>query len=369
MHQYPTSSLPAGRLRACSLILAAIATAPAVAQPVQVTLGHKPLCEPSAAMVIDCPDRSGHCLLVGDNEVRQSLFLFDLTGSGVDSTSQRSLPLEFHENDDLSDIEALASLANGGVAIFASHGRSADCDAKKNRRRFGVIEASSTAPVAVAVTRSKRIDCVSLFGSSTPDEALIKSVCAAITQAEQAADAVFSKGGGTPQCNETHAYNAEGAVNLSDTAAADLWIGLRSPLLPVHPADSGRRNLAVLMHMRGLGAYSFDRIAVLDMDGRGIRDLAYADGWVWVIAGPPEDQTEGAEQPFELRRFSPDALKAGTTIVPEVIHSNLPPSSEGLAIFKHQAIVLVDGDTGDDDASSACGRDAKVVMIPLVHEP
>lgn len=343
------------------------ATAPAVAQPVLVTLGHKPLCEPSAAMVIDCPDKSGHCLLVGDNEVRQSLFLFDLADSGIKFTSERSLPLALGEDQEFSDIEALAPLAGGGVSVFASHGRNLDCDAKKNRRRFGIIAGLTPQPVPVTVTQSKRIDCVSLFASSRADDALIKPVCAAITQAEQAADAVVENGGGKQQCNETHAYNAEGAANLSDAAAADLWIGLRSPLLPVHPTDNGRRNLAVLMHMQGVGAYSFDRIAVLDMDGRGVRDLAYADGWVWVIAGPPEDQAEGAEQPFELRRFSPDALTAGTTIVPEVVHGDLPPSSEGLAIFNHQAIILVDGDKGDDNQSSACRRAAKVVIIPLAR--
>ncbi|WP_295622416.1 hypothetical protein [uncultured Lamprocystis sp.] len=368
MHPFVCSAVKTRRIKILSLILVAVMTPPAIAQPLATqTLGHKPLCEPSAALIIDCPDKHGRCLLVGDNEIREALLLFDVTGSGVDPNSQR--PLALDDATELSDIEALASLPNSGIGVFASHGRNSDCEAKKNRRRFGVIDTLTTTPVAVTVTESKRIDCAGLFGSSTPDEALIKSVCAAITEAEQAADAVVAKAGGKPQCNETHAYNAEGAVNFSDTAAADLWIGLRSPLLPVHPTDNGRRNLAVLMHMQGVGAYSFDRIAILDMGGRGIRDLAYGDGWVWVIAGPPEDQAEGSEQPFELRRFSPDALKAGTTIVPEVINRNLPPSSEGLAIFNHQAIVLVDGDAGDDDASSACGRDAKVVMIPLAHEP
>jgi hypothetical protein len=351
-------------------ILATVAMAPTVAQPLEVqTLGHKPLCEPSAALIIDCPDKSGSCLLVGDNEIRDSLFLFDVTGSGIDPTTQRSMPLALDNNHELSDIEALASLHGGGVGVFASHSRNADCDTKKNRRRFGVIDGLTQQPVAVAVTQSKKIDCERLFGSSTPNDALINSVCAAITGAEAAADAVFAKAGGRAQCNQTHDYNAEGAVNLSNTATADLWVGLRSPLLPAHPTDIGRRNLAVLMHMQGLSAYSFDRIAVLDMDGRGVRDLAYADGWVWVIAGPPEDQADGTAQPFELRRFSPDALNAGTTIVPEVIHRDLPHSSEGLGIFNHHAIVVVDGDKGDDNKASRCARDAKVVTIPLAHQP
>ncbi|WP_295434973.1 hypothetical protein [uncultured Thiodictyon sp.] len=366
MHSFCSSAAITWRLSTLSLILAAGVNPPAVAQTLAAqTLGHQPLCEASAAMIIDCPDKSGRCLLVGDNEVRQSLFLFDLTDSGIDSTSQR--PLALNPADELSDIEALASLANGGVGVFASHGRNADCEAKKNRRRFGVIDSLTAAPVAVTVTQSKGIDCSGLFGSPTPDEPLIKSVCAAITQAERAAE-VLPKGSGKTQCNGVHAYNAEGAVNVSETDTANLWIGVRSPLLPVHPTDKNRKDLAVLMHMKGLDAYSFDRVAVLDMDGRGVRDLAYADGWVWVIAGPPEDQADGAQQPFELRRFLPDALNAGTTIVPEVIHRDLPPSSEGLAIFKHQAIVVVDGGKNNNVGASTCGRDAKYVILSLPQQ-
>jgi hypothetical protein len=342
--------------------LLAIIAASAVAQPLKgQTLGHKPLCEASAVAVIDCPDGAGRCLLVGDNEVRTSLFLFNILTHGIDSADPQPLPLTVGEDTELSDIEALARLDQGGVVVFASHGRNAECEAKDNRRRFGIIGKPGVAQTAIKVTESGVIGCAALFGDPAPTNPLVRAACAEIDRAEAAADAVAKD---RERCKQVNAFNAEGAVNVAAGAAPDLWIGLRSPLLSAHPTLTSRRDLAMLMHLKGLDAYAFDRVTVLDLGGRGIRDLAFADGWVWVIAGPPEDQKGGTAEPFQLRRFRADALDADAIIESELVRDDLPSSAEGLAIFDGQALVVIDGDKGDKKAKD-CAVPAGFVILPL----
>jgi len=354
----------AGR-RAAVVFQALLAIIPASAvaqQPLKgQTLGHKPLCEASAAAVIDCPDGAGRCLLVGDNEVRTSLFLFKILNHGIDSADPLPLPLTVGEDTELSDIEALARLDQGGVVVFASHGRNAECEAKDNRRRFGIIGKPGVAQTAIKVTASGVIGCAALFGDPAPTSPLVRAACAEIDRVEAAADAVAKD---RKRCKQVDAFNAEGAVNVSTVAAPDLWIGLRSPLLSAHPTLTSRRDLAMLMHLKGLDAYTFDRVAVLDLGRRGIRDLAFADGWVWVIAGPPEDQEGGTAEPFQLRRFRAGALDADAIIEPELVRDDLPSSAEGLAIFDGQALVVIDGDAGKKK-DKVCAVPAGFVILPM----
>jgi hypothetical protein len=109
--------------------------------------------------------------------------------------------------------------------------------------------------------------------------------------------------------------------------------------------------------MKDLTAYAFDRVAFLDLGGRGVRDLSSDATSIWVIAGPPEDRTE----PFELRRIPKSALDEAQVIDSELIRA-LPSSSEGLAISGKTAYVVVDGDMGNDEV---CKEPARYEIVSL----
>jgi hypothetical protein len=354
--------------RVLALLLPVSSTA-AFAAPSE--LGQHPLCEASAALIVPCPGGSGQYLLVGDNEQRQSLFLFKIENGQVQTQLQQRVKLNLDDDTELSDIEALTALPDGQIGVFASHSRNTNCEAKKNRRRFGVIDALSPATTDLSVVATKRIGCESIIDADSKGDPLVQAVCDTIDDVESRADAIengvkaktLDEATAKRQCNEVMPYNAEGAVNLASTGNPDLWVGLRAPLLGKHPGDPGRKDLAILLHMKARKSYVFDRVALLDMGGRGVRDLAISDAWVWVIAGPPADVPEGVTVPFELRRFPADALSKTDVIEPERIDPDLPTSSEGLAVLGGQAIVVIDGDAGDDDATQ-CVKPSRVMMRP-----
>jgi len=103
-----------------------------------------------------------------------------------------------------------------------------------------------------------------------------------------------------------------------------------------------------------------DATALIDLDGRGVRELTRHDGSIWVIAGPPQDDTHAA---FALWRFPVGELAAGATIEPVHV-APLPNGAEGLAIHGTSAIVLMDGDEAGE-GSRRCRVDATYVVVPL----
>lgn len=345
-----------------ALTSSALLALPCSAETPQIrTLGAAPLCEASAALAIDCPTGAGRCLLVGDNEVGRALFLFRLNSQGIDPASQRELPLDGHA--ELADIEAMAALPNGRVAVFGSHARASDCEIKPKRHRHGIVERITASGVSVAVVQSDAIGCAALFGSAAPTQPLLRAACEEIAAAEREASAIderrrtdrITSSKAKKECNRAAAYNAEGAVNVSAGATPDLWIGLRAPLLRRHPSEPGKRNLAMLLHLRSLDRYSFDRVVALDLGARGVRDLAFDKGWVWVIAGPAQDQRDGEESPFQLMRFPASQLARDEVIVPERVGSGLPPRSEGIAVHGENLVLLIDGDQPTKARPSECG--------------
>lgn len=83
-------------------------------------LGHYPLCEASAARFVSCPAGQGNCLLVGDNEQYDKLFLLRGERTMPYAAAQQSLKLNDKE---ISDIEALVQLPSGEMLVFGSHSR------------------------------------------------------------------------------------------------------------------------------------------------------------------------------------------------------------------------------------------------------
>jgi len=120
---------------------------------------------------------------------------------------------------------------------------------------------------------------------------------------------------------------------------------------------------AVLLRHAGPGvAPTFDSTALVNLDGWGIRDVTVHWGWVWLIAGPVEDNATVA---FKLWRLPLDALVPDRVIEPEFM-APLRNGAEGLAIDGSSAIVLMDGDEAGNGAAS-CRKNATytVLRVPL----
>ena len=357
-----------GFLPVQAMVLAALMINAPVAFGEESTLGHFPLCEASAALIIDCPDRSGSCLLVGDNEQRSDLFLFDLSNGTPDPGSQRRLHLSLDKGEKLSDIEALAPLADGSVLVMASQSRNTKCEAKKNRRRWIEVRLSVTGATVRRQGQSGKIRCDRLFSDIKPGDGRVQAACAAIDQSEQRAILVedaLKQGQLTEEqskhrCNAITPFNIEGALTIPGHNGTQTWVGLRAPLVLEHPGQPEHQQLAMLLRMKDLLAFTFDQVALLDLGGRGIRDLTFARGQVWLIAGPAGDE----EASFELRRFPVDALQKNDIIVPERVQA-LPAFAEGLAIQDNLAYVVMDGDMGDNSSAKACKRPSRYLRLIL----
>ncbi|MDD5267774.1 MAG: DUF3616 domain-containing protein [Methylococcales bacterium] len=327
------------------------------------TLGHYPLCEASAALLVACPDGTGECLLVADNEQGKELYLFPVNGQKLDSNVQGIFKLP--NGVEISDIEALAGISSDKVLAFASHSRNTSCEIKPKRHQFGKVNLPKAKTDVVDTLRSKKVTCEHLFDKQMPVmDAPIKAACKAIDTADLLAtlidDAVQAKNSNLTEddaknlCNAVNSFNAEGSVAIGN----DVWIGLRAPLLKAHPSQPEKKNLAILLHMKDLTAYTFDRVAFVDLDGRGVRDLSSNATSIYVIAGPTEDRTE----PFELRRFPKSAL-GKTEVIKSDLILNLPSSSEGLAISGKTAYVVIDGDKGNNRPN--CNEPAKYEILSL----
>ena len=352
--------------RALRLRFAIIFTALTVSDRLaaETTLGRFPLCEASSALLVTCPGGDGECLLVGDNEQGKELYLFPVQDHKLNSDAQRAFDLHLGDGKEISDIEALAGVSGDEILVFASHSRNTSCEVKPKRRQFGKVSLSKAQTAVVDTLPPKKVTCEHLFGNRALD-APMKAACEAIDTADAKATQIDDdmKAGKVTEevakdrCNAVNAYNAEGAVAIHTPKGTDVWIGLRAPLLPAHPSQPEKKHLAILLHMKDLTAYTFDRVAFLDLGGRGVRDLSSDATSIWVIAGPPEDRTE----PFELRHIPKSALDEAQVIDSELIRT-LPSSSEGLAISGKTAYVVIDGDTGKDEV---CKEPARYEIVSL----
>jgi hypothetical protein len=89
----------------------------------QQQLGDYPLCEGSAALQMSCPGSDDPCLLVGDNEQKDKLFVFPMGTDGhLRGLNQRELDLGRQE---ISDIEALTCGAQKIMRRIYQHDRPA----------------------------------------------------------------------------------------------------------------------------------------------------------------------------------------------------------------------------------------------------
>jgi hypothetical protein len=320
-----------------------LAAAGSAAEP--AGLGGHPVCEASAALFVPCPGESGReCLLVGDNEERQRLFLYPFDDGKLAIAERREVDitplLASEEEYELSDIEALARLSDGEILVHGSYSRNKNCARRKKRRRTLGLKLGPDGASAgrIGVLRTSKGGALGeAFGRRPGGDLAL--VAEAVRAGEDAADA--------GRCDQ--AFNLEGAVVISSGAKDEVWVGLRRPLVNGHAALL-RQDLAA-------GRLSFDEARLVDLGGEGVRALSLADGQVWGLSARPG----GAHAlPFVLWRFPRAALDGASPISVEAV-ADVPGSAEGLAISGSRAVIVIDGDQGD----GRCRRDARYVVVPL----
>ncbi len=337
----------------CLFLSCSLAFVPAA--QAQSRLERFPVCEPSAVAPVRCDEPGGSCLLVGDNEQEKDLYLYRIVNQGRSLEPANDGQFGVRLGKDISDIEAIAALGDSEILVFGSHGRDRACGPEPKRRRFlrARFEDGDLEAVRDGHVKTKKVSCKRLFKKSVRGDPTIVAVCEAIDAAEQAADEIDDRRKETndrkraeEECEQAHAFNLEGAVVVGQGGDRRVWVGLRSPL--VKSADAGSK--AILMRMADLDQFKFDAAALLDLEGRGIRELAESGDWIWGIAGPT-GPAEDSNAEFSLWRFPKNKLEPGAAIKPETVRT-LPTSSEGLAFDGETLYVLIDGGHGTDECST-----------------
>ncbi len=349
---------------AAALLGIALTGSPAAAQQ-PASLGGSPLCEASAALAIPCPDSGNRtCLLVGDNEVGDTLFLFDVdTGNGGALTMRREIPIRAKDDETLSDIEALVALKSGEILVYGSHSRNKQCELKHKRRRTlrGRLSAADfAAEVETSAKKDETISCKRLFNVKRKNATgNVKLLCDAMHAAEEAADgaAELGKKAAEKACNDIHDFNLEGAVGFDHDGEQHIWVGLRAPTVGEH---------AVMLRQISKKKFEFDAVVRIDLGGGGIRELAEAKDHVWIISGPANDSSKkhGLWR-FPKSQLEADRVNSGDVpIRPEKVRDNLPTSSEGLSIVDGRAYVLIDGDQ-PKKGSDTCKVDSTYITLSV----
>jgi hypothetical protein len=181
---------------------------------------------------------------------------------------------------------------------------------------------------------------------------VLSALSKAIDETENKADQAIND---KTACENANAFNAEGAVAIPDNSSFKVWVGLRSPLVSLDG-----KNYAVLLQMANLDSYQFDGAALIDLGGRGIRELTFDNNLIWGIAGGPKDGQDN----FVLWKLSAEDVKPNAILTPEIIQE-LPISSEGLAIVEETAYVVIDGDEPENENTQQCKTAAQFIQFTL----
>lgn len=293
------------------------------------SLGSPPLCEPSAALVAPWDTTT---VLVADDETEDALFAFRITGDGL--ADQRAVPLP--KGGRPHDVEALAAL-DGRVLVVGSLSRGKDGRDRPKAQRLALYEngphglVSRRAIDASAAVRGAGggvAACrAALFVAPAPDGA--DAVCAALASGE---------------------VNVEGAAAWPSRAGTRAWLGLRAPLAGQH---------ALLLRLvPGEREARFDAVVRLDLDGRGVRELAVAGTTLWGLAGTAQD----GPGDHVLWALPLDRVEPGATVRPAVVRA-VPHGAEGLAVVQGQIFVTIDA---EGDGRSCAGRQ---FVLPVSATP
>jgi len=311
-----------------------------------------PVCEPSAALRVPCIGQPGSCLLVGDNETADALFLYVLAEARPDVGSMRQIRLG---SGGVDDIESMAKLDDKTVLLLGSHSRNSACEIRESRRRLMLVRDWGKAPpLQGSLSVTPELSAAALLGRNAASTPVLQAVGAAIDRAEALADSA-AKQKDAFACEAAAAFNIEGTVAIPGPAGeARVWVGLRSPLVKY-----AGKTWAALLRLERPDVLGFDQAVLLDLGGRGVRELTLDGDWLWGIAGGPGDaRNNSVLWKLRLGELQPDAR-----LHPRIVR-DLPESSEGLAfVGAGQAVVLIDGDRGKGRAPARCRKPAAYLMV------
>lgn len=256
---------------------------------------------------------------------------------------------------DEADLEDLARVDDRIYAI-TSHARNKDGELRPERARFAALDLTGTVPnLAITLAGSSStllVDMLDAANWDTPNASLI----AALDASSQLDDATAAN-----LAPEDQGTNIEGLAALPN---GTLVIGFRNPrpgnaaivVTLTNPADV----------VAGQPA-RFGSGATLDLDGLGIRSMAYSPvhGAVLIIAGPA-----GIGGPFRLYRWSgalgdgPVAitdLTSPATSAPEVVVTY--PNTKDVQILFDQGDAMIGGQACKD--SPAASRVFTDAIVPV----
>lgn len=323
-------------------------------------------CEHSAARVVPCPAgrAAPACLLVGDNEVEDRLLLFSLD---AEDRLTNETPIAIGAK--LGDIESI-EVDGDRIWIVASHGRKRwrdelgggaekQCPVAASRLAIFAGTRTPAGTISGTVTKTKkkawaellRADCerelFQLDAADAQGRALAQQACAAFAANDESANQRRDA------CE--NAFNVEGAAAIPGSdGVRRLWLGLRSPTL------DGK---ALLLRWQPGDALRFDGVARVDLGaGRGVRDMAWSQDRLWLLAGPAAD-ADGAA--FALASAPVASLDSGAELAAKVAQA-VRDQSEGLAILPdgRRAGIVTDGAQGDP-AGAACKVAPAFFTVPL----
>jgi hypothetical protein len=261
-------------------------------------------------------------VIVGDNEDHKSLYRLRQEGDAWVLAEPIAMP----DGHRPRDVEALASSENGFVVV-GSHGRKRNCSLSPKRRRIRFLERRGE-----ALEESRFVDSERHLGQALASEEACVSKLFAVGSEDASAfcrAAVNRKASGL--C--AHDLSIEGAFV---DAHGRLWLGFRYPLVGGRAAVGRLAEDAKVLRI--------DRLVTLDLGGRGVRELAFRDGRVFGLAGPPQDTPDPYVLWSAAFPFDPSAPL-------QILAEDLPNSTEGLALLGDRALFVVDGAEDDDGTS------------------
>lgn len=274
-------------LPSLAVVLSLFASA-ASAEPVKVgpLLEHRGMCEASGAVPYPRGSIGDRFLVVDDesNEVR--LYRAEASGGALPlGGADLSAHLGIGDKDGKPDLES-ATWLGPDLYLLGSHSRRHGGKQSPGRGRLVAVTVTESGGGPVLVPKGH-----ALRGLATAFAALSPLFAARIGLDVPARDDLDPKRKG---------FNIEGMAPRPD--GTSLWLGLRNPL------DTDANALLVpLENPAEAVAGAAPRLGMpvpLDLKGRGIRDLAYAQGakTTFILAGG----AGGGGEPFDLYRWSGD---------------------------------------------------------------
>lgn len=302
-----------------------------------------PVCEPSAALSVSCPHEVGRCILVADDDVANELYLFPIVDGKLDTAARKGLKMGPHAID---DVEALVDLGAGRVLVVGSHSRKKTCVQVSERQRMLPVRLESDRlwpDGAMLQSLGISREVFTRNGAAGPS-GLLGALWSAVAQGDGLAESA-REGRNVSACDAAGSLDIEGAVGVPlPSGQVDVWLGLRKPQV-----ELDGRLWSALVHLEGLQRMRLDQVALIDLQGRGIRELAFDGEWIWGIAAGPEDKRRN----FALWRFPVSDLRPDARLHPEIVRE-LPDGSEGLAVAGDRLYVFVDGNGLEDRKTKEC---------------